>query len=328
MGGNALTVPTRRYSAQEYGRIALDVVNKLAFKLGVKIDECDAIPAYHNKESFGDLDIIYSTRDDEPLSVAEVQQVFNAQQIIKNGSVVSFDYKEFQVDLIHSKKSCYDYGLSYYSYNDLGNIGCGKLVKHFGLKHGHDGLFLPLYDEFGNKFASILLTENHDDTLKLVGLDVNTFRKGFAELNDIFEYVASSPYYNPKYYLLENVNSAARMRDKKREVYREFLEFGKNWVGETIESHEDKSLYTESLLERFPNALEAYRSAIRDKCLDTVAKSKFNGDMVSALTGLQDKELGNLMQILKQDFRLKKEQVVLLPEQKIKSIILEKFELQ
>lgn len=323
MGGNALSVKTRRYEAEEYFALSRNVSTK--FGLLNKVARCNIIPAYHNKQSFGDLDIIYSTYDDEPLSIFDIKSIFTVQQIIKNGSVISFDHKEFQVDLIHSKKSCYNYGLAYYSYNDLGNIGCGKLVKHFGLKHGHDGLFLPLYGEHGNKFDEILLTENHDKTLDLVALCTDKFEKGFDELNDIFEYVASSPYYNPKHYLLENVNSAGRMRDKKRETYRKFLEFGKTWKGATIESNPDKSSYLRYILDTFPEALEAYQNAIMKRCLGMVAKQKFNADMVKEWTGLEGEKLGNFMKMLKSDFDLEHTQLVLSTPEKIKSVVMKHF---
>jgi len=146
-----------------------------------------------------------------------------------NGGVTSFDYKGFQIDLIHTTHEKFDYALSYFSWNDCGNL-VGKLAHRFGLKHGHDGLFLSLHDGH-NKFGSILLTENHDDTLKFLGLDVKKFKNGFDNLEEIFAFVAASPNYSPDWYLLENITSAGRIRDKKRDTYRKFLEFGAAYTG-------------------------------------------------------------------------------------------------
>ena len=70
--------------------------------MSTTFNRADVIYAYLSKESFGDVDIVYSTTDDEPFSVESLQQEFNPSRVVRNGEVTSFDYKELQVDLIHA----------------------------------------------------------------------------------------------------------------------------------------------------------------------------------------------------------------------------------
>ena len=184
----------------------------------------EVIPSYNDKKSFGDMDIIYATYNDVPLEVEVFIELFKPKEIVRNSNVISLEYKEFQIDFIHSPKEEYDYALSYFSYNDISNL-IGKLSRRFGLKHGHNGLRLPLRDG-DNMIGEITLTLDHNRTLAFLGLDVEQFNKGFDNLDEIFSFVAASPHYNPDDYKLENISSAGRVRDKKRETYQKFLKFG------------------------------------------------------------------------------------------------------
>ena len=54
MGGNALTVFTRRYSKQEYLELQEELVSKLSNIYNTVL----TIASYSNKDSYGDLDLI------------------------------------------------------------------------------------------------------------------------------------------------------------------------------------------------------------------------------------------------------------------------------
>lgn len=116
MGGNALkNTTTRRYAADEYFAVAEEVMQKLIDNIGVV--QADVIEAYRTKESFGDADILYSTAPGQGIHVADIQRFFNPNEIVKNGDVISFDYKELQIDLIYSPADCYDYAINNIQYN-------------------------------------------------------------------------------------------------------------------------------------------------------------------------------------------------------------------
>jgi DNA polymerase/3'-5' exonuclease PolX len=100
---------------------------------------------YNNKESFGDMDILYSTYDNKSINKNAFNFIFAPTEIVQNTNVISLDYKQLQIDFIHIKEDEFDYALNYFGNNDLGNL-IGKIARQFVLKHGHNGLILPLRD--------------------------------------------------------------------------------------------------------------------------------------------------------------------------------------
>jgi DNA polymerase/3'-5' exonuclease PolX len=110
MGGNALkNTKTRRYDKDEYLLAANYVRHVLLMSNDSRIVDIAPIQSYQEKETFGDLDILYSTIDDLNITLDQIKKLFSPNEIIKNGDVISFDYKELQVDLILSKKEVYEY---------------------------------------------------------------------------------------------------------------------------------------------------------------------------------------------------------------------------
>jgi hypothetical protein len=319
MGGNALRqTPTRRHMRDEYfikENEVLDIINKKTSFLPY------AIPAYKTKESFGDMDIVY-THPYGPMGVDLIQDLFNPNEIVKNGSVISFDYKELQVDLIYSPPEEISYAEAYFSFNDLGNF-IGRLAKKFGLKHGHNGLFLPVKDgDYG--IAEILVTRNYTDTLNFLGLSVEQFDDGFDTLEDIFTYVSSSPVFNPSIYLFENVNAVSRIRDKRRKSYNELLKWcdqnnstlPKNppiekWVG-----------MEEVFLFFGENIRKQYKDALASVAFNRAVKEKFNGTLVSDLTQLFHEDLGRMMIKLKNHTFFKPENLFTSKQDDINSMII------
>ena len=322
MGGNVFPEGiTRRYQADEYFELTPKILNRLwlnnNYVYGV------VIPAYHEKESFGDCDVLYSTKDDKPIDAAVFGDLFATSLVSRNSEVTSIAYKELQIDCIHIPREQFEYGLNYFRMNDAGNL-IGKLAHQVGLKHGHAGLFLPLRDG-DNKFAQVRLTLDHDKTLELLGLDVKTFNDGFDNLQQMFEFVASSRYYNPEIYLLENNNTISRVRDRKRDTYRKFLEFGTTYRGPVYEKVADKSVFLEHIFECFPEAYPAYQEAMHKLAVRKFIKEKFNGHIVANLTGVQGKELGQFMQILRADWYFRDENIIYMSHDQLMGHVLEKF---
>jgi hypothetical protein len=320
IGGNALkTALTRRHNRDEY-------INKTETILGVltsHVHEANFLKSYKSKETFGDTDIVYSTESDLPISVSDVQRIFRPTEIVKNGSVISFDYEELQVDLIFSSKAEYNYAISYGNFNDLGNL-IGKLAHQLGLKHGHRGLTLPIRDR-DNIVGEVILTLRHRTTLEFLGLDADRFDAGFDTLEDIFKFVRSSKYFNPESYKLENLNNIAKMRDKKRTTYGAFLGYNEaNPVRTPYVKSADKSVHLPHIFDYFGDvALEKYKSITKELAATRYIKTRFNGDMVSKLTGYTGKGLGQFMQHLKKnEFLLQPHSIPLLSDSKIEEIVM------
>lgn len=125
MGGNAIKT-SRRHSAAEYHekvKLLLLQLTNLFTQTGSKYESYFVAPAVQNKESFGDVDIIYTTTSDSPFSIGDIikdffstGEDFSPEKIFHNGEVISFDFKSLQVDLIHVKKSYREYAECYFSH--------------------------------------------------------------------------------------------------------------------------------------------------------------------------------------------------------------------
>ncbi len=326
MGGNALPLAkTRRYQADEYKELCA-VINRLMFGFGYFID-WTVIDAYRTKESFGDMDILYTTYGGRPLDVDDIKVIFDNEppkQIVRNTNVISCDFREFQIDFIHSPHAEYEYAKNYYAWNDIGNL-IGKIARRFGMKHGHRGLTLPIRDG-DNEFAEILLTTNHALALEFMDLDHTRFDVGFDTLNDIFEYVSASKYFNPEAYKLENVSHVGRVRDRKRKTYQEFLKYiDENQGRWNVLEMPAKQLMVPQVLDYFGKWPE-FNTVVSKLAAQKQSKSKFNGDIVSRLTGLTGKDLGEFMKELRQTGRFTVEYMVYLPDDLIESQIMQYYE--
>jgi len=313
MGGNALkNTTTRRLDRPAFERVSALVVQGLeaAFP-GARVR---VIPAYAAKADFGDLDLLVTQEDLEAHGGAQAlarlaTQRFHATDQYKNGNVLSFDFRDsadtvepgFQVDMISMPRESFDFALNYFSFNDLGNL-IGRTAHKQGASFGHDGLWYYFRDG-DYKFREVLLTRDFDRALRYLGYEPARFRQGFETLEDIFQYVAGSEFFNPAIFLLENRNYQSRVRDRKRKTYTEFLA----WCEARPELPaypylQDKAEWLPRMFEWFPNFKRAYDQAEEDLTRQRAVKARFNGEIVSRWSGLADKQLGMLMKHVKAEF--------------------------
>ena len=297
MGGNALKdVETRRYDADEYYRLRCEVEDKLMELF--PLCRTAVLRAYKNKPTFGDMDILIDSKFLPDHYIEMIDDDFSPRQIFKNGNCLSFEYKQFQIDLIITTPDEFNTSRQYYSFNDLGNL-LGRVAHSMGLKLGHDGLSfnwrIDTY-QFRNK---VLLTE-FKDILLVLGYSWSRYSDGFDDLTDIFEFVVSSPFFNKEIFMLENRNHTSRVRDTKRKTYTQFLE----WL-ETKEDlpaypkKADKSEWLPYLFEKINGFQKLYDGVMVEWNNAVLYKIKFNGNIVREITGLDGKELGEFMKYTK-----------------------------
>ncbi len=309
MGGNIFKhLPTTRLDKKQYWKLAFHIgriIQAEKERLGLDT-RYDVIASYSNKPDFGDLDIIITPNFRRHVGDKKLQQLLNSPEYSSNGNVISYavpvddnPLTYFQVDLIYTKFEIYDFALNYYAFNDLGNL-IGRIAHKMGLKFGHNGLWLSLRDGT-HLFKTILVTDDFFEALKFLGFDVNKYKSGFDELEDIFMYVVRSRYFDVGAYLMENRNHTDRTRDAKRPTYTKFLK----WLTENnIQSNYtfvgNKSQWLKTIFAVFPKAGKEYAVAQSQLKTSKDAKLKFNGDIVSQLTGLSGKDLGKYMAIIRE----------------------------
>lgn len=311
MGGNALSCTSVRLTKKNYERLAADCVAKLrALYPGKRVE---ALGSYRAKADFGDLDILVQGGDHyDPHQAAAA---LDAVEVVRNGPVTSVgvlvrpevphrDGNVFQVDLIKMEPEAFDFAMGYFGRGDAGNL-LGRLFHSAGLSLRHDGLVYFFRDGTNGdyKFREIVLTRKFEEALPFMGYDPATYEQGFDTPEDIYRYVASSAFFNPAIFLLENRNATSRVRDKKRVMYMQFLKFCEERQDLTAYPYpEDKAAWLPRIAEYFPHFRAEYDQAVADLAEHRAAKAKFNGEWVSQLTGLQGKELGAVMKQFKESF--------------------------
>lgn len=307
MGGNALSHVSVRLTKSNYERLATDCVAKLrALYPAARVQD---IVAYRNKPDFGDLDVALDAENYDPFEAAKT---LGAVEVVRNGPVTSIGIKVrpevadldgnlFQVDLIKLGADEFEFSLQYYSNNDMGNL-VGRIAKALGTTLRHDGLYF--YHRSGDyKFREILLTQDYAKALSFLGYDPVRFAEGFESLEDIFQFVVSTPFFNNEIYLLENRNYAARVRDRKRKTYCEFLTWCEARPSLIAYAYpEDQSARLPRIIEHFPQFEADYAQSLMDLTKQQAVKAKFNGRWVSQLTGLEGLALGGLMTRFKSSF--------------------------
>ena len=298
MGGNCLKIAkTRRFEAAEFHPLVREISEIFYDETNINLD---VIKSYRNKESFGDADFLV-TWDDKDEPIALIQAVFDPVEIVRNGPVTSFDYKELQVDLIHAPTLERVFSRYYYAWNDCGNF-IGRTAHRIGFKFGHNGLWYRFYDpeDATHLVKEILVTRDFYDALEFLGFDGSIFEQGFDTPEQIFEFVASSEWFDPRQFLLANRASEGRKRDRTRKMYTKMLE----WI---MQEHPhlsedepplktDKAMHLQRAFFMFPDFATDYQKANTELQILKAFKANFNGDNYSKWFGIEGKELGTLMQ--------------------------------
>ncbi len=294
MGGHAIR-NAHRFPAEEFYPRARRILDQLAGALPES--RIRPVPFYRTKDSFGDFDVLVESDGLGPDWIPMASSALLAGEIVRNGEVASFGADGLQVDLILAPQDQFDFSLNYFSWNDLGNL-MGRIARKVGFKFGHRGLFYVLR-EGDYHVSDVLVTRNFDAALPFLGFDALRYRRGFDTLVDIFRFVADSSYFDPEVFPLQHRSHAARVSDRKRKTYWEFLA----WIqdhqapkkGETADI--DFLSLAENMFPRFKRRLQREK---RDLEKMRAAKRRFNGNKVRQWTGLDGELLGELMRRLTQ----------------------------
>lgn len=299
MGGNALlkyNVETRRVNKTEFK----DIENEIIPKLLTLFARAELVISYKNKETFGDMDILVADLKDTFTPVElQLKRLFpDSKAFYSNSPVYSFEYRDFQVDVIKTKVQFWETSKVYYAYNDLGNL-MGRIAHAKGLSYGHEGLKYTYRTETNHVFGEIILSTDTRKIFEYLGYDYDRFLQGFDDLHDIFEYVTTSIYFDTEKFNLDDIDMSHqnRTRNRKRKTFMAFLEYVKTLPTKIYFVGRDKLLHLYKASFYFPEAKlfeqmeELYERERRNKN----NHMKFNGNLVMTWTGKTGKELGELL---------------------------------
>lgn len=334
MGGKALGFESCRLPAREYECLVSNVIHSMYSTWVGDQPTLSPIPAYGNKETFGDADILFSgtpTMWDKFVKGYLSHVPCPSGHCHSNGNVFSVgvnldDGRVFQVDFIYSGgEATTQIMRTYFAYNDLGNL-MGRVAHRLGMKWGQDGLVYVLRDPVNtdrvlgeyNLTGGTSASPNLGYAFDLMGYDYMRWRKGFDTLEDVFEFAASSRYFHPEIYLLENRNAISRARDSKRATYSAFLiwcEENSDRLGGYHVPRECKVDFKEKFFHELcasNTALsEWYHSMVANSARARMAATVFNGSKVAEVSGLQGHALGALIAAVRGALRNRYEMNVL-----------------
>lgn len=218
MGGNALSFKTDRLNLKSY----LNIKNKISNILFLNnINNWSYIPFCKNKNLFGDLDILLF---DENLNKDKIKQLFNTNEIIKNDNIYSFDYDNFQIDLIQTDKTHFEFTKQILSYNGANDL-VGRLVKNYlpNLKLKPNGLYFRYEYQTYNK--DFLISLDYFKILEFLGLSVDKWKIGFESFKDIYEWIYSSLYFSTDLFDFNNLTNEKRKRYLKLKITKNINEY-------------------------------------------------------------------------------------------------------
>ena len=292
MGGNVFKDgSTRRYSAQEY----YSLLRRLELPLSKVGSKYAALKTPKDKESFGDADILIIPNQEWSVHLLSAVFETTLDHVSRNGDVWSLVFEEIQVDLMTTNGEEFDAHYDYKNFSDFGNLR-GKIIHKFGLKFGHDGLIFPVRSE-NHVIGNIVLSR---DPTKINSVFDFEMTDSVDTLEEMFDIVMASKFFNPAVFAWDAMNAVARIRDKKRATYHAFLGYLETHKKESVYIfHANKLDYLPFIFENFPDAKTGFDALWAKKEKYDEFKKRFNGDLVSDWTGFKEKELGELMKLLK-----------------------------
>lgn len=305
MGGQAIKIAQRvpRDIFFEYIKVIIPKVQS------VFNTEVHMVNGFHNKQDFGDLDLLVLADRDFGNRRDIVQKNFNPDEISINRHILSFNYKELQVDLIFTPPSNWEASKIFFDWGDLGNF-MGKLINNYGnlnnhgylLKYGYDGLKCKLKYEGVSK--NVVLTKDNAKVFEFLGLSFEKWKDGFNNREEMFEYVISSPLFDYNSFQWENLSSINKHRNKRRPNYHGFLEYIKKYKDKNIKWGK-VDLYIENIKKSFGVDLKKEMEYLKEEVKNKKdISNKFNGKiLMDKYPKLKGVELGRNIQDFKNRFQ-------------------------
>jgi hypothetical protein len=345
MGGLLLktwNLPEKRIPTNEYNIIKNELVRKLrSDSESLRWVFVDVAPSIRNKETHGDLDIIvgqYSNpnicmlgRNEQDFS-KYIESEFGYKPF-KNSNVFSFPYKGFQIDVTLYSSNDFFMAVDYSSWGDLGNI-MGRVFHKMGLHFGHSGLSFwirqGLFDnnlqwsDSDHIYDKVVLTRDMKEICEIAGFDYNCWKRGFDTEKEAFDFVIDSKYFNKELFLLENLNHINRTRNRKRGMYKRFVEYvsDSNKVGEPFRSKHEYSLLMQCKYPQLQRTVDSFRLLYE---VNKVVKEKVNGKLVMEWCNLTEKDGRLVGKIMSEVRDFPKHVLLLMSQEEIKKKVVDIF---
>lgn len=236
---------------------------------------------------------------------------FGTALIHRNTNTYSFALRNFQIDFIFQPSECYASTVNYYDFSPSGNA-VGKLAHQFKLSYGHEGLkYIIREEDVGAEISEnshilkeVVLTNDLKTIHDFLALNHQRYTEGFDTEEQIFEWVCTSSFFNPDLFSYENMNHRARVRDVKRPDYNRLM----SWIEKNQKRlpkyprNPYKVVYLPWICTTFPHLSKEFENCAALYKRNQEIKEKFNGHIVTELTGKTGKNLGDIIMKFKKHF--------------------------
>lgn len=292
MGGNAIKT-SERVSKETLFKYAEEIIPilKESFRTDIFMTY-----AYRNKADYGDLDLLILNNNNSTGTNRRdiIIKLFDPEEISANSNIVSFGYKELQVDLIFIEPHKWNTSKVFYSYDPVGNL-MGKLLNRFNLKYGDYGLSYRYININGRYNKDIIISTNSEEIFKFLGLNYDKFILGFDDLKDIYDFIIDSKFFNKDIFKLNNLTSSSRSRNKKRSTYLDFLDYIKDMDFDPIYNIDTSVEYIDRHFNGC-NLIEMIQEQEKLVKLAMEVSIKFNGNIIMQhFPDLRGNELGKVL---------------------------------
>lgn len=173
------------------------------------------------------------------------------------------------------------------------------------MKWGFNGL-VYVYRIDGKVLGEIVVSKDYEKVLDFLGFDVERYNEGFDNLDQIFNYVTSSKYFNPWLFDFETLNRINRERDQKRTTYANFVKHVAPLKEKGKDAYHyfyyDKKVYLGLIDHYFPGFLKQYRELEKKEERKRTIHTLFNGNLIIEHYAITGKELGQAITKFKEYF--------------------------
>lgn len=319
MGGKALQkYGVSRLDQDTYDRVStqtLEAINAALKSLG-STESAVLVPSCRDKTDHGDIDVVvphdsFGGNPDKLVHRLAKELGVEKIEFRKFGNMANCvlieGEKAYQLDLICVKDEALQFAVSYLSWNDVSTILL-RVTSRMGLSIGINGLSYSV-KEGTNKLGRVMLTRDFKVALEYLCLDADRWNQGFNNLEEVYEFFSEWKGFHPKVFSLDRLNEADRKGVLKRPGYMNFIE----WVNAHPEKHKRVNWFPysqalrENLWQLFPAAKVEFDAIFSDIQRQKDCQKKFNGHLISEITGYERKELGDFITQFKAQFASKRE---------------------
>ena len=265
-------------------RVTTDEMNQVFRELSSilmpDITRMELSRALKTKLDHGDIDIVVLNDKKHDLSKLLKTKLGDAiNDYSKNGNIYSILYasksigKTVHVDILNTaSQEQFDPQWEYLSYNDFSGI-IGVFARRIKFNYGTGGFF-KIYEDKRGQYHYIHITNDLRKGLRILGYkNIERYDK-IETLDDIVQFITSSPLFDSEYYVGKDMNYSDRKRVRAGRPSADYIR------KKIIELNVRRKMTDEDhfFKSEFPNEYSKYLSEVEKIENTVISKSKYNGE--------------------------------------------------